>query len=92
MLYYYIMIDPDKSHRCKVGITKDPKQRLRAYRTSNPAVYFSVVYKIPCSLHERKLLDLLRDVCVVRSEYIHYDPSLVQNIVEGYFTDNGISY
>lgn len=92
MLYYYIMVDPDKHNHCKVGITKDPNQRIRAYRTSNPEIYFSKIYKLPHRIHERKILDLFKDICKVRSEYIHCCPTIAQNIIEGYFTDHNIDY
>lgn len=88
----YILIDPDKNNRCKVGITKNPNQRVKAYRTANPDCYFSEVYEIPHKLHEKRILDLLKDVFNVRSEYVHGSPRLVKNIIEGYFEDNEIEY
>lgn len=91
MLYYYIMVDPDKKNRCKLGITKNPAQRLKAYRTSNPDCYFLQTYVLPDKKHERQILDLFADVCMVRSEYVHCNPDLAQTIIEGYFSDNDIS-
>lgn len=86
--YYYILLDPDKKDRCKVGITKNPKQRLSSYRTANPDCYYDVVYMIPDSNHhEKEILSLLKDVCIVKSEYIHGVVSVVRNIIEGYFDD-----
>lgn len=92
MLYFYILIDPDKTNKCKVGITINPDQRLKPYRTANPDCYFKKVYTIPDKIHEKRILSLLKDVFTVRSEYVHGSPNIVQNIIEGYFTDNEISY
>ena len=33
MLYYYIMVDPDKPDKCKLGITTDPGSRIKAYKS-----------------------------------------------------------
>lgn len=88
----YILIDPDKSHRCKVGISKNPDQRIRAYRTANPDCYFSKIYEIPHRMHEKRILSVLREAFTVRSEYVHASPKIVQNIIEGYFDDNDIEY
>lgn len=89
---YYIMVDPDKPTKCKVGITKNPSQRIKAYKTAAPQCYFQRVYSNIEIVHERKILDLLKDVATVQSEYVHFHPKLVQNIVEGYFDDNDIIY
>ena len=40
MLYYYIMVDPDKPDKCKLGITTDPSSRIKAYKTAAPNCYF----------------------------------------------------
>ena len=85
---YYILVDPDKPNKCKLGITKNPDQRLRAYRTAAPSCYFLKVYPNFDKVHEKKILDLLKDIAKVRSEYVHFNPSLVQNIVESYMTDH----
>lgn len=90
MLYYYIMVDPDKPNKCKLGITKNPKQRIRAYKTAAPNCYFLSTYKIPNKLHEKRILELIKDVFRVESEYVHCNPALIKNIVEGYFVDNNI--
>lgn len=92
MIYYYILVDPDKKNRCKIGITINPDQRLRAYRTANPDCYFLKVYTIPHKDHEKEILRLLKNVFTVRSEYIHGSPKFIQNIIEGYFDDNDIDY
>jgi len=86
------MIDPDKPHRCKLGITGNTVSRLRAYRTANPSCYFYSTYIIPDRVHERRILELLRDRFTVRSEYVHCHPRLVRNIVESYFLDNAIDF
>jgi len=86
------MVDPDKPKKCKVGITKNPPQRLRAYRTAAPSCYFQHVYKDIEVIHEKRILNLLKDVAKVQSEYIHFYPELVQNIIEAYFDDNSVKY
>ncbi|UOK16772.1 hypothetical protein [Vibrio phage phiKT1024] len=91
-LYLYILVDPDKTSRCKVGITKNPDQRIKAYKTANPECYFSVVYIIPDRVHEKKVLSLLKEIFTVKSEYVHSSPKIVQNIIEGYLDDNEIDY
>lgn len=81
------MVDPDKPSKCKVGITKDPTQRIKAYRTAAPNCYFSNVYSDVEHKHEKRILDILKDIFKVQSEYVHAEPRIVQNIVEGYFND-----
>ena len=92
MLYYYIMVDPDKPHRCKLGITGNPASRLRAYKTAAPSCYFLKTYSIPDRCHESRILSVLKDRFRVVSEYVHCRPELVRNIVEGYLVDNSISF
>ena len=87
ILYYYILVDPDKLNRCKLGITKNPKQRLRTYRTANPQCSFYHVYSIDDKKHEKKILDLLKDCFKVQQEYVYANPQLVKNIIDGYFLD-----
>lgn len=91
-IFLYILVDPDKPSKCKVGITKNPDQRIKAYRTANPECFFSVVYSIPDKRHEKQVISLLKEIFTVRSEYIHSSPKLVQNIIEGYLDDNDIQY
>jgi len=90
--WYYLLVDPDKPKKCKLGITINPKQRLRAYRTAAPSCYFKKLYPNFNRVHERPILDVMRDVAMVQSEYVHFHPDLVQNIVEAYFDDNNITY
>jgi len=87
-VFYYILVDPDKPTKTKIGITSDHNRRIKAYKTAAPSCYFLQVYAVDSKIHEKKLLDLLRDRFVVQSEYIHCHPTIVKNIVEGYFTDN----
>jgi hypothetical protein len=87
MLYLYIMVDPDKKDRCKVGITKNVFSRLTSYRTANPDCAFFKVYNIPAAHHEKRILDLLKDVGTVRSEYVHLNPEFVAKVIEGYLKD-----
>lgn len=92
MLYYYIMVDPDKPNKCKLGITQDPPGRMRAYKTAAPNAYFLQTYVIPDRSHERRILETIKKVARVQSEYVHCAPAFVKNVVESYFLDNDISY
>lgn len=85
------MLDPDKPHRCKVGVTTNIMNRLRAYRTAAPNCKFLKVYNIPARYHETRILDLLRDITIVQSEYVHASPELVLRVVEGYMKDQNIT-
>lgn len=91
-VFYYILVDPDKIGRCKIGITKNPDERIRSYRTANPDCYFKKIYSIPDKIHEKRILSLLKNVFTVRSEYVYCSPNIAQNIIEGYFDDNDIQY
>ena len=89
-LFYYVLLDPDKEQVCKVGITTNPKSSLRAYKTAAPHAVFLGLYEIPDRVHEKRLLDLMRDQFKVKSELVYCNPQIVKNIVEGYFMDNEI--
>lgn len=89
-LFYYVMLDPDKQHVCKVGITTNPTNRLRAYKTAAPHAIFLGLYEIPDRKHEKQLLELIKDRFKVKSELVYCNPQIVKNIVEGYFMDNDI--
>jgi hypothetical protein len=89
---YYIMVDPGKPDFCKLGISIDPSQRIKAYRTAAPDCYFKKIYDIPDIIHERKILSLLSESFKVNRETVHCNPTIVQNIIEGYFTDVDIAF
>lgn len=84
---YYILFDPDKPQTCKVGITKNPEQRLKAYRTAAPSCTFLKVFNNIPKYHEKRILELLKDIYTVKSEFVYAPPKMIQNIVEGYFDD-----
>jgi hypothetical protein len=86
------MVDPDKPNKCKLGISKNPWQRIKAYKTAAPNCYFLAIYTIPEKSHEKRILDLVRDVFRVDREFVHCPPSLIQNIVECYFQDNNMEH
>jgi hypothetical protein len=86
------MVDPDKPQKCKLGITTDPSSRIKAYKTAAPNCYFLHTYSIPHRMHEKRILEIVRKVAKVQSEYVHCSPSLIKNIVESYFLDNDIDY
>lgn len=90
MMFYYILVDPDKPNRCKLGISKNPKQRLKTYKTANPQCFFLNVYSLPDKKHEKKILDLLKDCFTIQSEYVYANPSIVKNIIDGYFMDHNL--
>lgn len=90
------MFDPDKVYSCKLGITKNPNQRIKPYRTSNPNCYFYKIYKLQSDRsivkkYERELLATFQTIFTVRSEYIKASPKMVSNIIESYFDDLEIS-
>jgi len=91
-MYYYILIDPEKKHLCKLGISKSPKQRIKAYRTAAPDCYFEKIYVLPHKIHEKKILEIIKERFTVKSEVVYAHPKLVQNIIEGYFIDNSIEF
>ena len=90
MLFVYVAIDPDRIHGCKVGVTKDPSKRIKAFRTSSPRMSMYKTWEVPDRVHEKQILDLLRDVFELRSEWVYGYPSLVANIIDGYMLDNGL--
>lgn len=89
-LYYYVLFDPDKDHVCKVGITTNPTNRLKSYKTAAPRAFYYGLYNLPDRRHERQILDLMKERFTVRSEVVYCNPHIVKNIVEGYFMDNDI--
>lgn len=91
-LFYYILVDDDTPNRCKLGVTKDPEQRLRSYRTGAPQSRYLKVYKDIDRRHEKLILELLKDILRVKNEVVYGNPEMVKNHVEGYFDDQGIEY
>lgn len=98
------MIDPDKTkkinnseiiNKCKFGITKKPKNRIKAYKTACPKVYFETCWCIYESKNEvlkieKDILKNISDLFIVESEYINGYPKLVINFIESYFLDHEI--
>lgn len=83
----YILVDPDKPHTTKLGITKDPEQRIKAYRTAAPHSYFLIVYSNVDKKHEKKLISIIKDIATITSEFIRLPPEMVKNIVDCYFNE-----
>jgi len=83
------MFDPDKPSKCKVGITINIEQRLRSYRTASPQCTFTYTTEIPNKRFEKEIHELLKDTILLDREYVHCNPTIVQNIIEGYMTDKG---
>jgi hypothetical protein len=84
---FYILVDPDKSNVYKVGITKNPKQRLKSYRTAAPQCYFHQIYDIPDASHEKAIFYELSGAFPMDKEVVRGPLSLVQNIIEGYLLE-----
>ena len=91
MLKLYILNDPDKPNHCKVGITSNPYQRIRSYRTAAPNAKFYKLYDIPHRIHEKKILELIKESTIpVRSEYVGASPFFISRIIDGYMIDNDL--
>ena len=84
---YYILVDPDRPTKCKLGVTRDETKRIRAYRTSSPQCYFLKVYKDIDIKHEKRILDIMRELFIVDREYVHCHPDIVVRIVDEYFRE-----
>lgn len=85
--YLYILQDPDKTSKCKVGITVNLNQRLKAYRTACPQCVFMYTTVIDSKRREKEVLSLLKDTINVDREYVHCNAEFVKRIIEGYLQD-----
>ncbi len=92
-MYYYII--KIKNNLIKVGITKDLKQRLKAYRTSDPLLSYYKTYELDLNKKEtlkleKTILNELKRWYQCRSETIESDnPRAIEMIVEGIMEDYG---
>ena len=84
------MVDPDKEGVYKVGITKNLKQRLRAYRTAAPQCHFVKVYSIPDKKHEKEIFYQLSGAFRMDKETVKGPLKIIINIIEGYLEENEI--
>lgn len=91
-MFFYILVDPSRDGVYKVGITKNPNQRLRSYRTAAPECYFHRVYSIPDRSHEKKIFYELSGAFKMNREVVYGPLSIIQNIIEGYLDDNEINH
>jgi hypothetical protein len=89
-LFFYILVDPDKTGYHKVGITKNPEQRIKSYRTAAPGAYFHKIYEIESKKNETDLLYELSGAFRVRSEVVKGPLNIIQNIVEGYLEEKNL--
>ena len=89
-LYFYILSDSDRSNGHKVGITVNPDQRLRTYRTQSPGCTFHAIYPIPDKSIETKLLYELSGAFKTVREVVYGPLSIIQNIVEGYLEEHDL--
>jgi len=90
--YFYILNEPDRAAGYKVGITTNPDQRLRTYRTASPQSYFEAVYEVPDRKHEKRIIYELSGAFRMDREVVYGPVSIIQNIIEGYLEDHGIHY
>lgn len=86
-LYFYILKDPDCFDKSKVGITKNPTQRLRSYRTACPQCSFVYINEINNKKIEKDIIYHLKGQFKVDRELVHCNPSILKNIVEGLMED-----
>lgn len=86
-LYFYILKDPDCRTKSKIGITKNPEQRLRSYRTACPQCTFSYIKEISHKKIEKDIMFHLKGQFKVDRELVHCNPSMLRNIVEGLMED-----
>jgi hypothetical protein len=94
MFYYYLLTDKDKDKFCKLGVTKNYQQRLRPYKTLSPNAYFYKVWEISSNIQkeqlERSILRELSCVFIIQNETVIAPPSIVANVIEGFFLDENI--
>ena len=89
-LYFYILSDSDRANGHKVGITINPDQRLRTYRTQSPGCVFHSLYPIPNKSIETKLLYELSGAFRTVREVVYGPLPIIQNIVEGYLIEHDL--
>lgn len=89
-LFLYVLVDPDKNGVYKVGITTNPDQRLRSYRTAAPQAFFSSIYQIPHKKHEKRIFYELSGAFRMDGETVRGPLSIITNIIEGYLRDQSI--
>ena len=89
-MFLYVLVDPDKNDVYKVGITTNPDQRLRTYKTAAPQAFFHVIYQIPDRKHEKKIFYELSGAFRMDGETVRGPLSIITNIIEGYLRDHSI--
>lgn len=91
MCYVYIVLDGLHSAKCKVGITDNPKNRIRGYQTASPDRSFTYHWMVECPDRatakrlEKATLQAAREAGWgrVTHEWVEMSPSIVQSLVEG---------
>jgi hypothetical protein len=86
-MFLYVLVDPDKNGVYKVGITTNPDQRLRTYRTAAPQSFFSSIYMIPDRKHEKRIFYELSGAFRMDGETVKGPLPI---ITEGYLRDHSI--
>lgn len=87
MFYIYILDDPDKKNKCKIGVTKNPKQRLRTFRVAAPNCNFYKLYTVPERRHEKNILSIFKDITTVHNELVSCSPEFATRVVDSYIGD-----
>ena len=88
--YFYILNEPDRASGYKVGITTNPDQRLKTYRTSSPQSKFESLYKIPDRKHEKRIFYELSGAFRMDREVVYGPLSIIKNIIEGYLDEQNL--
>ena len=89
-LFFYILVDPDKKNIYKLGITKNPDQRLRSYRTAMPQCFFDKIYRIPDKSHEKKIFYEVSGAFRMDKETVKGPLPIIKNIIEGYLHEQNL--
>ena len=85
------MVDPDKPNICKIGSTNNLERRLKEYRTASPQAFFSKTYKIHNRSHEKKIIEILKDIVPVDRECVRTGSEMVERVIDGYMGDHDVT-
>ena len=85
--HFYILNEPDRASGYKVGITTNPTQRLKTYRTASPQSYFESLYRIGDKKHEKAIFYELSGAFRMDREVVYGPLSIIKNIIEGYLDE-----
>ena len=87
--YYYICknVDSKTNDGCKIGISSNPRNRMKCYNTSNPYLTYHTVFLLYCDRNElldfeKKILHMFSDRRYLLSEFINCESGEKQLIVD----------